>query len=256
MDLTDAQWTILAPLLPKPRLRRDRRGRPWRDPRDVLNGILWILRTGAPWKDLPDRYPSYQTCHRRFQHWIQRGTLRAVLKALAQDLHARGGLDLSETFIDGSFASAKKGRAVGKTKRGKGTKIMAIADRTGLPVAITIASASPHEVTLVAQTLNASFLPDNPVRLIGDAAYDSDGLDQTLAACGIELIAPHRTNRVNLTQDGRPLRRYKRRWKVERLFAWLQNSRRLVTRYERRAANFAGFLHLACAMILLRAFMR
>jgi transposase len=104
----------------------------------------------------------------------------------------------------------------------------------------------------VTQTLNASFLADNPERLIGDAAYDSDGLDETLAACGIELIAPHRTTRVNLTQDGRPLRRYKRRWKIERLFAWLQNSRRLVTRYERRAANFAGFLHLACAMILLR----
>ena len=146
----------------------------------------------------------------------------------------------------------KKGRHVGKTKRGKGTKIMAIADRAGLPVAITIASASPHETQLVEQTLNASFLPDHPERLIGDAAYDSDGLDQTLAACGIELIAPHRPNRVNLTQDRRPLRRYKRRWKVERLFAWLQNSRRLVTRYERRAANFTGFLHLACAMILLR----
>jgi len=150
----------------------------------------------------------------------------------------------------------KKGLCVGKTKRGKGTKIMAIADRAGLPLAITIASASPHETRLVAQTLNASFLPDNPLRLIGDAAYDSDGLDQTLADCGIELIAPHRGNRINLTQDGRPLRRYKRRWRVERLFAWLQNSRRLVTRYERRAANFSGFLHLACAMILLRAFMR
>ena len=78
---------------------------------------------------------------------------------------------------------------------------MAIADRAGLPLAITIASASPHETQLVEQTLNASFLPDNPERLIGDAAYDSDGLDQTLAACGIELIAPHRPNRVNLTQD-------------------------------------------------------
>jgi transposase len=108
MDLTDAQWTILAPLLPKPRLRRDRRGRPWRDPRDVLNGILWILRTGAPWQDLPERYPSYQTCHRRFQRWNQNGVLRQVVKALAQDLQARGGLDLSETFIDGTFASAKK----------------------------------------------------------------------------------------------------------------------------------------------------
>src|SRR6267143_3294288 len=142
----------------------------------------------------------------------------------------------------------KKGRCVGKTKRGKGTKIMVLADRAGLPLAITIASASPHEATLVPQTLNASFLPDNPSRIIGDAAYDSDGLDGTLAAVDVELIAPHRGNRVNLTQDGRALRRNKRRWKVERLFAWLQNYRRLVTRYERRAANFAGFLHLACAI--------
>lgn len=129
---------------------------------------------------------------------------------------------------------------------------MAIADRTGLPVAIAIASASPHEVTLVETTLNASFLPDNPALLIGDAAYDSDPLDRALAAVDIELIAPHRGNRVNLTQDGRPLRRYRRRWRVERLFAWLQNSRRLVTRYERRSGNFLGFLHLACALILLR----
>jgi transposase len=119
---------------------------------------------------------------------------------------------------------------------------MALADRAGLPVAFTIASASPHETQLVEQTLKASVLPDNPDRIIGDAACDSDSLDRLLAACQIELIAPHRGTRVNITQDGRPGRRYKRRWKIERLFAWLQNSRRLVTRYERRAANFAGFV--------------
>ena len=85
---------------------------------------------------------------------------------------------------------------------------MALADRAGLPVAVTIASASPHETQLVEHTLNASFLADNPERIIGDAAYDSDPLDRLLAAFDIELIAPHRANRVNLTQDGRPLRRY------------------------------------------------
>ena len=109
MDLTEKQWAVLAPLLPRPRVRTDRRGRPWRDPRDVLNGILWILRTGAPWKDLPERYPSYQTCHRRFQHWVESGTMQRVLEALARDLEARGQLDLSECFIDGTFAGAKKG---------------------------------------------------------------------------------------------------------------------------------------------------
>lgn len=111
MDLTDAQWMVLEPLLPKPRLRRDRRGRPWRDPRDVLNGILWILRTGAPWADLPDRYPSPKTCHRRFQHWRETGTMEAVLRALAQDLEERGKLNLQECFIDATYAGAKKGAA-------------------------------------------------------------------------------------------------------------------------------------------------
>lgn len=109
MDLTDAQWAVLAPFLPRERVRRDGRGRPWRDPRDVLNGILWILRTGAPWKDLPDRYPSYQTCHRRFQLWVRAGTIEKILRALAGDLRDRGGLDLTEGSIDGSFAGAKKG---------------------------------------------------------------------------------------------------------------------------------------------------
>ncbi len=109
MDLTDEQWEVLEPLIADPPRRADGRGRPWRDPRDVLNGILWILRTGAPWHDLPERYPPYQTCHRRFQKWVEEGTLSRILEALAEDLKERGGLDLSECFIDGTFVVAKKG---------------------------------------------------------------------------------------------------------------------------------------------------
>jgi len=109
MDLTDEQWLVLEPLLPKPQMRKDKRGRPWRDSRDVLNGILWVLRTGAPWKDLPERYPPYQTCHRRFQSWVRAGTLERLLHAVATDLKERGGLEVTETFIAGSFAPAKKG---------------------------------------------------------------------------------------------------------------------------------------------------
>src|SRR5579863_2742482 len=122
MDLTDAQWAILAPLLPKPRRRPDRRGRPWRDPRDVLNGILWVMRTGAPWHDLPNRYPPYQTCHRRFQLWARSGTMYRVLAHLARELAAAGGYDFSEAFIDATFAGAKKRseeRRVGKECRSR-----------------------------------------------------------------------------------------------------------------------------------------
>ena len=85
-DLTDSQWTILDPLIPEPEGRKDGRGRPWRGRREVLDGILFILRTGAPWVDLPDRYPPYQTCHRRFQQWVRSGVMRGVLEALAEDL--------------------------------------------------------------------------------------------------------------------------------------------------------------------------
>ena len=147
----------------------------------------------------------------------------------------------------------KRGLLVGKTKRGKGTKIMGIADSHGLPLALRTESASPAEVTLVEPTLAERLVADVPQRLIGDKAYDSDKLDRRLMEeFGTEMIAPNRQNRREPTQDGRPLRRYRRRWKVERLFAWLFNFRRLVVRYEYHAANFQGFVHLAAAVILLR----
>jgi transposase len=109
MDLTDEQWQVLEPLIGDMPRRADGRGRPWRSSREVLNGILWILRTGAQWHDLPERYRSYLTCHRRFQRWICDGTLERVLEALAEDLKERGKLDLAECFIDGTFVVAKKG---------------------------------------------------------------------------------------------------------------------------------------------------
>jgi len=85
-------------------------------------------------------------------------------------------------------------------------------------------------------------VPDAPQNLIGDNAYDSDRLDKELRLYGIELIAPHRRNRRASTQDRRRLKRYRRRWKIERLFAWLQNFRRVVVRYERHAENFLGMI--------------
>lgn len=108
-------------------------------------------------------------------------------------------------------------------------------------------------MTLVDATLDALVTLGDVAVLIGDRAYDSDGLDARLhRERGITLVAPHRRSRRRPTQDGRPLRRYVRRWKVERLFAWLQNFRRLVTRYERHAPNFLAFVQLGCILILLR----
>jgi transposase len=118
-----------------------------------------------------------------------------------------------------------------------------------------VESASPHEATLVEATLETAFASQTPVRLIGDRAYDSDPLDARLAERGIEMIAPHRRNRKKpKTQDGRKLRRYRRRFKVERLFSWLQNFRRIQTRHECYAINYLGMVQLGCLVILLRMF--
>ena len=133
---------------------------------------------------------------------------------------------------------------------------MVVADNASLPLAAHASSASPHEVRLVGETLLQSFTSEQPERLIGDKAYDSDPLDAELAERGIELIAPHKSNRAKPpTQDGRALRRYRRRWKVERLWAWLQNFCRVATRFDYHVENFLGFVHLGCIKILLRCYL-
>jgi transposase len=121
-ELSDAQWQLIEPIL-RPKRRADGRGRPWQDMRAVLNGILWGLGDGAQWRELPKKYPPYQTCHRRFQLWQRSGRLDRLLQRLAEDLRDRGKIDLSEAFVDATFASAKKGalksvqRAVAKAPR-------------------------------------------------------------------------------------------------------------------------------------------
>ena len=129
---------------------------------------------------------------------------------------------------------------------------MAVADGNGLPVAVGIASGERGETTLVEETLEQRFVDELPENLIGDAAYDSNKLDAALKEKGVEMIAPVNPRHKNNKQDGRRFRRYRRRWKVERLFAWMMRFRRVVTRYEHKAENFLGFVQLACIAILLR----
>jgi transposase len=123
MELTNEQWKRIEPIIASLTPAKDPRGRKARDPRNVMNGILWILRTGAQWKNLPQRYPPYQTCHRRFQQWVRQGVFRRILKELAADLYECGEIDIREAFIDGSFSPAKKGvvlsaiRSAGKAPR-------------------------------------------------------------------------------------------------------------------------------------------
>ena len=140
---------------------------------------------------------------------------------------------------------------------------MVVVDGQGIPLGSTLASVSPAEVQLAEKTLEAVKVARSgngrpkkrPARLIGDKGYDSDPLRKRLKYLKIELIAPHRGNRKKpKTQDGRKLRRYRKRWKVERTFAWIGNFRRLVVRYERDIKMYRAFFHLACLMITLNRF--
>jgi transposase len=205
---------------------------------------------------VPQCYPNYKAVHCGFQHWCRNDVLRKAMTNLANTLRDEGGRDESECFIDASFASAKGGGdEIGPTKRGKGVKIMAIVDRHGLPLAVSTHAANHHEVTLVQLSFDFYMIEAKPENLIGDRAYDSDKLDEELRQDGIEMIAPHRRNRIKpRTQDGRRLRRYERRWLVERFFAWIQWQRRLLVRWEYYAENFLGFVQLATIAILLRQF--
>lgn len=110
MKLTEEQWRWIEPLVPKPRVRKDRKGRRSTDRRQLLQGMLWILKTGARWQDLPrDRFPPYQTVHRHYQEWVAKGVFKKILEHLVEHLQKKGKINLAETFIDASFAEAKKG---------------------------------------------------------------------------------------------------------------------------------------------------
>jgi transposase len=133
-------------------------------------------------------------------------------------------------------------------------KILVIVDRGGLPLSVSTHAANHHEVTLVQLIFNFYMLEAKPERLIGDRAYDSDGLDDDLKQDGVNMIASHRSTRKLETQDGRHLRRYQRRWLVKRFFAWLQWKQRLLIRWEYYTTNFLGFVQLVSISMLLKQF--
>jgi transposase len=174
-----------------------------------------------------------------------------------------GPVELERILPGRQFRSSEKGGLeVGKTKRGKGTKWMVVVDGRGIPLGNHLCSASLSEVRLAETTLAAIRVSrrhhvghprQKPLRVMADKGYDSDALRVRLRRRGILLIAPHRSHRHRTPpQDGRTLRRYKRRWTVERTFAWLGNFRRLVVRYDRSLTIDRAFFHIACFLIVLR----
>jgi transposase len=260
--LTKQQWEAIRVHLPQLKVSRWG-GRPRVEDRRCLEGILWILWTGAPWSELPRRYGSPSTCWRRLKQWEESGVLLKLWRAFLAQLHDQQKLRWDECFVDGSFVPAKKGgpkSAPPNGARARSGWFWSMA--RGPPLGASVDAASPAEVTLLEQTLDTVAVGrprkpgrprKRPKRLIADRGYDSNPLRARLARRGIEPIIPARRNHKRAThQDGRKLRRYRRRWIVERTFAWLGHFRRLVVRYERLLTTSAGFFHLACALLTLR----
>lgn len=251
--LTDEQLNWIVERIPDaPRSAKG--GRPVADKRKMVQAIFWVLDNGAKWKDLPREFGSKSTAHRWFQHWVRHGVFERILREAGRVIAERVGYRLYECFVDGSYCMARGGGdGIGHTRVGKSVKLMILVDARGLPVAIDTLSSAPHESQLVQGLFDFMLAEARPERIVGDKAYDSDVLDAQLAAQGIELIAPHRSNRTKpATQDRRALRRVRRRWKVERTLSWIKNFRRLVIRWEKSRQLFQGFLHMACTILLLR----
>ena len=190
-----------------------------------------------------------------------RRRLAGCVAGSARSPRCRRTAEVGRDLPGRQFRSGQKGGdAVGKTKRGKGTKWMVLVDGQGLPLGVRLESASPAEVTLAEATLEEVRVPrakgrprQKPKRIIADAGYDSDPLRERLKKRAIELIAPYRkNNKRKRYRDGRKMRRYKRRWIVERTNAWLGQFRRLLVRHEHLLSTYYAFLYLACFWITLR----
>lgn len=253
MFISDRQWEFLEPILRVE--RKSNTGRMRSDPRAVFEGLLFVLYTGCQWRYLPESFPPKSTVHDYLKIWNESGAFRTIFARIIRCLVEQGRIDLDTCFVDATFAPAKGGGdAVGLTKRGKGTKTQLVVDGHGIPLAVSIASAGTGETRMVQQTLAFAEEEASPQRLVGDKAYDSDELDETLEALGIEMVAPHRRSRLpeTRTQAEAPLWRYRHRWKVERTFAWLGKHRRLLVRHERNASLYLAFVIIGCALISMR----
>jgi transposase len=252
MFVTDDQWEWLAPHL---EFEAKDTGRPRRSAREVFEAVLFMLHTGIQYRYLPAGFPPKSTVHAYLKRWCQEQRFRNLLALLIVRLRETGRLDLRRGFIDATFAQAKcGGDGIGLTRKGKGTKLQIVTDAQGVPLGLSVAPATSGEPQMVQQTLAFSNEEWLPTQLVGDRGYDSDALDFMLEDMGIEMIAPNRSNRrpENMTQDKRKLKCYKNRWVVERTFAWLQNHRRLLVRYEKHLNIYLGLTTLGCLMICLR----
>ena len=266
--MTDEQWQRLAPLLPP---QRPRTGRPARDHRTVLSGILWVLRTGAPWRDLPERFGPWSTAWNRFRRWTAAGVWPRILAALQRRADSEGRLDWTTHFVDATVVRAHQhaagarggqaGEALGRSRGGFSTKLHLRAEGGGKPLALVLSGGERHESRYVEALLTGGQVRRagrgrprvRPARVVGDRGYSYPTVRRLLARRGIQAVIPRRRDQRPDDRRHAPLDRgtYRARNRVERLVNRLKQWRRVATRYEKRAAHFAAVVMLAAALLWL-----
>ncbi|MGB2931507.1 MAG: IS5 family transposase [Methyloceanibacter sp.] len=245
--LTDREWNIIQPILPsKPR------GIPRVDDRRVINGILWVLRSGAPWRDLPDRYGPYTTCYNRFVRWRRARVWDRIMDRLS------AGHDASVQMIDTSVVRVHQHGAciansgaqhIGRSRGGLTSKIHVVVDANGLPVQLGLTGGQVHDNRLCSVLLRQ--LPRR-ARLLADRGYDADWIRAFVTERGAWANIPPKRNRKDPICFSPYL--YRDRNLVERFFNKVKQCRRVATRYDKLAANYLAFVKLACIRLWLSVY--
>jgi transposase len=271
-DLTDEQWRHLWPLLPP---ERPRTGRPNHDLRTILNGILWVLRTGAPWRDMPERYGPVGTVSSRFYRWRTSGVWGRVLAALQARADARGEVNWDLHFIDATVVRAHQhaagarqigdvmgsdDEALGRSQGGFSTKLHLRADRNGRPITAVLTGGERHEQMALEALLDQGAIRRTgpgrprfrPRRVAGDKGYSSPTARRRLRLRRITPVIPTRKDQRRLAEFDREA--YRERNRIERLINRLKQFRRMATRYEKRAASYLAMVTLAMILLWLPRF--
>lgn len=262
-EISDEQWTRLEPLLP-PLVGL---GRPYLAHRPVISGIIWVLRTGAPWRDVPARFGKWTTLSSRFRRWVATGIWQAIWTELQRQADCSGQLDWSMHFVDGTVVRAhqcaagarggQQGEALGRSRGGFSTKIHLRAEGQGKPMAFVLSGGERHEAKFLAPLLDIGAINRvgrgrprlRPDRVVGDKGYSYPTIRKYLHRRGIRITIPRRIDQgPNICFDAAI---YRKRNTVERLVNRLKHFRRIATRYDKRAANFQGWLTVAAVLLWL-----
>lgn len=244
-ELSEEQWLRIKELLPPDQLQRGRQALP---NRVMVNAILWILRSGAPWRDLPQHYPKWKSVHTRFLRWSKRGVWKRILEELAVNIDDELAIvDASIVRVHQDAAGGKKngGECVGRSRGGPSTKIHVVVDGLGNPTKVELTEGQVHDVTQAQQILKSAV----STSVLADKGYDSNAIVEQIEAQGSQaVIPPRRGRRVERPYD-RHL--FKSRFLVENFFAKIKRCRRVATRYEKLAVTFLAMVLLACILVWL-----